>query len=160
MPTEAQRRQELAWQAQQAAAELEEQQAQKAAQARQETENQEKRLKLRKEAAEALQKLNQELPDDLGGEALQAEQHDEDGAQYCGKVYLSRLVDFDDPEQAFAVDVPGENVRYSISWGSIPPELRTILKEYCSVGGKLEARTKNEWIDQTEYKLWVELFLK
>ena len=72
---------------------------------------------------------------------------------------MSRLMDFDDAEQAFCVPVPGENLQYSICWGSIPDSLRGILKDYCAAGGSIVAMTEKNWINEAEYKLWVSLYL-
>jgi hypothetical protein len=160
MPTEAERRKEMAWQAQQAALELETRQKQELEKTRKEDAERKKREELQTAAAAAMAKI-QGGDDTIGRPRGEAEEHSrgDAGDFYCGRVYVSRLVDFDDPEQAFSVDIPGEQVRYSISWGCVPSELRNILKEYRSVGGTITARTQTDWINDVDYKLWVSLYL-
>ena len=162
MPTDEERRLELAWQAQQAARELEKQQTKDAEESRKAESDRKKREELRLAAADAIARLSEQIPDPTVANESSRESGDSvhNGGTYCGRIYVSRLMDFDDAEQAFCVPVPGENLQYSICWGNVPMPLRDILKEYCAVGGKITAKTEKSWINKAEYKLWVALYLE
>lgn len=161
MPTAEERRRELAWQAQQAALELEKQQTKDAEESRKAESDRKKREELRLAAADAISRLSEQVPDSTITNESSLESGDSVpiGGTYCGRIYVSRLMDFDDAEQAFCVPVPGESLQYSICWGSVPMSLRGILKEYCAAGGTISARTEKKWINEAEYKLWVSLYL-
>ena len=161
MPTDEERRRELAWQAQQAILERERQEKKSKEEAKKKEEDIRNRDKLRFAAKEAVSKLHA-LPreQDCIAEGEEDLSISSDSSEsYCGQIYVSRLMSFDDPEQAFCVPVPGENVQYSICWGNIPEELRSILKEYCAAGGTITASTEKNWINETAYALWVSLYL-
>ena len=162
MPTAEERRQELAWQAQQAALELEKQQIKDAEESRKAESERKKREELRLAAADAISRLSEQILDSTVTNESSKESGDSvhSGGTYCGRIYVSRLMDFDDAEQAFCVPVPGENLQYSICWGSIPDSLRGILKDYCAAGGSIVAMTEKNWINEAEYKLWVSLYLQ
>ena len=162
MPTAEERRRELAWQAQQAALELEKQQTKDAEESRKAESDRKKREELRLAAADAIARLSEQFPDSTVTNESSKESGDSvnSGGTYCGRIYVSRLMDFDDAEQAFCVPVPGENLQYSICWGNIPDSLRGILKEYCAAGGVITAKTEKNWINEAEYKLWVSLYLQ
>lgn len=162
MPMAEERCQELAWQAQRAALELEKQQTKAAEESRKAEFDRKKRKELRLAAADAISRLSQQSPDSAVTNESTKESGDNvnSGGTYCGRIYVSRLMDFDDAEQAFCVPVPGENLQYSICWGSIPDSLRGILKDYCAVGGTIVATTEKNWINEAEYKLWVSLYLQ
>lgn len=161
MPTDEERRRELAWQAQQAILERERQEKKSKEEAKKKEEDSRNRDKLRfaaKEAVSKLHVLSREQDCIAEGEEDLSICSDSPEA-YCGQIYVSRLMSFDDPEQAFCVPVPGENIQYSICWGNIPEELRSILKEYCAVGGTITASTEKNWINEAEYALWISLYL-
>ena len=162
MPTAEERRRELAWQAQQAAMELEKQQIKDAEESRKAESDRKRREELRLAAADVISRLSEQVPDSAITNESSLESGDSVpiGGTYCGRIYVSRLMDFDDAEQAFCVPVPGENLQYSICWGNVPMSLRDILKEYCAVGGKITAKTEKSWINKAEYKLWVALYLE
>ena len=162
MPTAEERRRELAWQAQQAALELEKQQTKDAEESRKAEAERKKRAELRLAAADAISRLSEQIPDSTVTNKSSNESGDSvhSGGTYCGRIYVSRLMDFDDAEQAFCVPVPGENLQYSICWGSIPDSLRGILKDYCAAGGSIVAITEKNWINEAKYKLWVSLYLQ
>ena len=161
MPTAEERRRELAWQAQQAAMELEKQQIKDAEESRKAESDRKRREELRLAAADVISRLSEQVPDSAITNESSLESGDSVpiGGTYCGRIYVSRLMDFDDAEQAFCVPVPGESLQYSICWGSVPTSLREILKEYCAAGGTVSARTEKDWINEIEYKLWVSLYL-
>ena len=161
MPTAEERRRELVWQAQQAAMELEKQQIKDAEESRKAEANRKRREELRLVAADVISRLSEQVPDSAinNERPLESDESVSIGGTYCGRIYVSRLMDFDDAEQAFCVPVPGESLQYSICWGSVPTSLREILKEYCAAGGTVSARTEKDWINEIEYKLWVSLYL-
>ena len=161
MPTAEERRRELAWQAQQAAMELEKQQIKDAEESRKAESDRKRREELRLAAADVISRLSERVPDlaITNESSLESGDSVPIGGTYCGRIYVSRLMDFDDAEQAFCVPVPGESLQYSICWGSVPTSLREILKEYCAAGGTVSARTEKDWINEIEYKLWVSLYL-
>ena len=162
MPTAEERRRELAWQAQQAAMELEKQQIKATEESRKAESDRKRREELRLAAADVISRLSEQVPDSAITNESSLESGDSVpiGGIYCGRIYVSRLMDFDDAEQAFCVPVPGENLQYSICWGSIPDSLRGILKDYCAAGGSIVAMTEKNWINEAEYKLWVSLYLQ
>ena len=162
MPTDEERRRELAWQAQQAALELEKKQTKNMEEAQKAESNRKRRGELRLAAADAISRLSEQSSDSIVTNESTKESGDNNnsGGTYCGRIYVSRLMDFNDAEQAFCVPVPGENLQYSICWGSIPDSLRGILKDYCAVGGTIVATTEKNWINEVEYKLWVSLYLQ
>ena len=161
MPTAEERRRELAWQAQQAAMELEKQQIKDAEESRKAESDRKRREELRLAAADVISRLSERVPDlaITNESSLESGDSVPIGGTYCGRIYVSRLMDFDDAEQAFCVPVPGENLQYSICWGSIADSLRGILKDYCAAGGSIVAMTEKNWINEAEYKLWVSLYL-
>ena len=162
MPTAEEQRRELAWQAQQAALELEKQQTKDAEESRKAESDRKKREELRLAAADAIARLSEQFPDSTVTNESTKKPSDNvnSGGTYCGRIYVSRLMDFDDAEQAFCVPVPGKNLQYSICWGSIPDSLRGILKNYCAAGGTIAATTEKNWVNEAEYKLWVSLYLQ
>ena len=162
MPTAEERRRELAWQAQQAAMELEKQQIKDAEESRKAESDRKRREELRLAAADVISRLSERVPDlaITNESSLESGDSVPIGGTYCGRIYVSRLMDFDDAEQAFCVPVPGESLQYSICWGSIADSLRGILKDYCAAGGSIVAMTEKNWINEAEYKLWVSLYLQ
>ena len=154
MPTEAERRAELAWKAKQ---ELLEQER------RQEQESEENRRMQawsarRAELTQQMQAICAEMEDAPAGEA-QCPPEENAAITYCGKLYVSWLTSFDDPEQALAIDAPEGEFQYSISWGGLPERVREILREYCSVGGTLRACTRPEWVHEGDNAMWIDLYL-